>query len=185
MSPAKPSFWALEELRQANCLFLDFLRSRPALASQCFGLSQAVTEALLAASKAQVERAAGFPRALFRLSLPPEVPGQVLDGRELASAPDRRVLQISLLQSAWTLCRTSGYSARLLLRLDDAAIVRFRQAELRDVLLMSVANDLLQAAFDDFDWIWQELLSESRPECRRRLLLLGLQPDLALVPAPA
>ena len=114
-----------------------------------------------------------------------KVKGVVLDGRELASAPDRRVLQISLLQSAWTLCRTSGYSARLLLRLDDAAIVRFRQAELRDVLLMSVANDLLQAAFDDFDWIWQELLSESRPECRRRLLLLGLQPDLALVPAPA
>jgi hypothetical protein len=183
MSSMQPTFQAIEEVRQANRLFLEFLRSRPALATEHFHLSRAVADALLAASQIEIDRAASFPRALFRLQLPRMAPGAVLDAHELAAAPDRRVLQIALLQSAWTLCRTSGYSARLLLRLDDDAIARFRHAELRDVLLMSLANDVLHAAFDELDWIWRELLTETRPELRRRLLLLGLQPDLSLVPA--
>jgi hypothetical protein len=183
MSTAMTPLPGMEELRQANRLFLDFLRSRPGLATGHFGLSQSVTQTLLAASPDQIDRAARFPRALFRFRLPQDEPGAVLDAAELMAAPDRRVLQISLLQSAWTLSRSSGYSARLLLRLDDADIIRFRRAELRDILLMSLANDLLLAAFDDPDWIWNDLLSETRPEQLRRLLLLGLQPDLSLIPA--
>jgi hypothetical protein len=180
MSPAHPTLPALDEIRQANRLFLDFLSSRPRVAIDHFSLSPAVTDALATASAEQIDRAAEFPRALFRLTLPPEVPGAVLDARELAAAPDRRVLQISILQSAWVLCRTSGYSARLLLRFDDPAIDRLRHAELRDILLMSLGNDILHAAFDELDWVWKELLTEARPEQRRRLLLLGLQPELAL-----
>jgi hypothetical protein len=171
---------ALEEVRQANRLFLDFLRQRPRDATEYFGLSPAVNAALAAATPEQIERAAAFPRALFRLDLPLDVPGAVLDAQELAAAPDRRVLQISILQGAWTLCRTSGYSARLLLRLDDEAVDSLRHAELREVVLLALGNDILHAAFDEFDWIWKELLTETRPEQRRRLLLLGLQPDLVL-----
>jgi hypothetical protein len=51
---------------------------------------------------------------------------------------------------------------------------------MRDILQMSMSEHALRVAFDELDWIWNQLLTESRPECRQRLLLLGLQPDLSL-----
>jgi hypothetical protein len=184
MSHTHQDLPAIEEVRQANRLFLDFLRLRPQVAVAHFGLSPAAAASLAGASPQQIDRAADFPRALFRLRLPPVAPDAELDAQRLAAAPDRRVLQITLLQSAWTLSRTSPYSARLLLRLDEASILRLRGAELRDILLMSLANDVLHAEFDHLDGIWQQLLNESRPELRRRLLLIGLQPELSAQPAP-
>jgi len=183
MSPRQPTLPAIEEVRQANALFLEFLRSRPGLATDYFGLSPVVVAALRSATREQIERAAAFPRALFRVAVPLEAADAAFDTGELKRAPDRCVLQISLLQTAWTLCRTSGYCARLLLGLDDRSIDRFRHAELRDVLRLSLGTDVLHAAFDELDWIWQELLTEQRPDKRQRLLLLGLQPELSLGPA--
>jgi hypothetical protein len=48
------------------------------------------------------------------------------------------------------------------------------------ILEMSRAPDVVRAAYDDLGWIWQELIVESRPERRQRLLLLGLQPDFSM-----
>jgi len=185
MSHFDPPFPALEEVRQLNRLFLGFLRSRPAIAAEDFGLSRSATEPLASATLEQIDRAASFPRALFRLHLPQESPGAVMDPLGAARDPGRRVLQLTLLQSAWHLCRSGGYAARLLLRLNDAEIKQLRNAEMQDIVLLSLAADIVRVAFDDFDGIWRELLMESRPEQRRRLLLFGLQPDPSLLPAAA
>jgi hypothetical protein len=91
-----------------------------------------------------------------------------------------RILQLALLLNAWNLTRTSGYSARLLLRLDDATIRRLRESEMEGILEMSRGASVVRAAYDDLGWIWQELIVEARPERRQRLLLLGLQPDFSL-----
>ena len=93
-----------------------------------------------------------------------------------------RVLQLVLLHSARNLCRMSGYSARLLLRLKDDDVNRLRTAGVDEIVAMSHADDVVHAAFDNLDWIWQELLTEARPEYRRRLLLIGFQPEFLLRP---
>jgi hypothetical protein len=91
-----------------------------------------------------------------------------------------RILQLALLLNAWSLTRASDYSARLLLRLDDASIGQFREAEMADILELSRGAQVVRAAYEDLGWIWQELIVEARPERRQRLLLLGLQPDFSL-----
>lgn len=183
MSSPQPSGLALEEIRQANQLFLEFLRVRPGIATAHFGLSPAASELLGRATPAQLGRAADFPRALFRLCLPDPATVRAAAPIDLDRGSGRCVLQVALLQAAWNLCRTSGYSARLLLRLPDEDIRRLRGAELREILQLAHGNQVLRAAFDELDWIWRQLLTESRPEQRRRLLLIGLQPDPAPRPA--
>jgi hypothetical protein len=54
-----------------------------------------------------------------------------------------------------------------------------------EIVSMSLVRNVVGVVFDDLDWIWQELLTEARPEYRRRLLLLGFQPDSLLGPAIA
>ncbi len=185
MSRSEPPLSALEEIRQLNRLFLDFARQQPAVAIDRFGLSSNVARLLKTATADQIDRAAEFPRALFRLRLPPTTADCVIDPRALAGEPGERVLELVLLHSARSLSRMSGYSARLLLRLTDHDVSRLRLAEVDEVVFMSFGADVIQAAFDGIDWIWHELLTEGRPEYRRRLLLIGLQPDFSIQPVTA
>jgi len=180
MSTVRPALPAVDEVRQANSLFLHFLRARPGLAGGYFGLSVRVTDLLGQATPEQVDRAADFPRALFRLRLPEPLPVAQPNPLRIASDDGRHVLQAALFQSAWNICRISGYAARMLLRLDDDEVDHFRHAEMKDILQMALSENVLRAAFDELDWIWKQLLTETRPECRQRLLLIGLQPGPSL-----
>jgi hypothetical protein len=180
MSYSEMPLHGIDEVRQSNRLFLGYLRSRPEIATTHFALPAAAADLLRQATAEQVDRAADFPRALFRLNLPAAAPGGVLDSLSLSHESGLRILQLALLLNAWNLTRLSGYSARLLLRLDDAGIRQFRGSEMAGILEMSRAPDVVRAAYDDLGWIWQELIVESRPERRQRLLLLGLQPDFSM-----
>ena len=154
------------------------------------GLSPEIIDALRHATPQQIERAAAFPRALFRLDFPK--PGDVGRTAESGSAAVERsesgsraqVLRLVLLHSARNLSRISGYWARLLLCLDDEAVSRLRSAGVDEIVSLSLSGDLLGAAFGAADWIWRELLTEARPEYRRRLLLIGFQPDVAPASVP-
>ena len=179
MSNQRPALPAADEIRQANSLFLHFLRSRPALAVGQFGLSPRVTEILKQADLEHIDQAADFPRALFRIRVPAECSAQ--DAQPVIEKDgSRQILQATLFLSAWSICRMSGYAARMLLRLDDDEVHRLRHAQMKDILQMSLNDNVMHAAFDDLDWIWNQLLTESRPECRQQLVLLGLQPGLSL-----
>ena len=183
MSPYGPPLGAIEEVRQLNRLFLGFLREQPEIATEHFGLSRAASDLLRGSTADQIDCAADFPRALFRLHLPSAEPAAVMDPLGLTRESGRRILQVTLLHSAWSLCRSSGYSARLLLRLSDDEVRCLRQSDVNGILLMSHGDDVVRAAFDEFDWIWPKLLTESRPEQRRRLLLIGMQPDFSPLPS--
>ena len=185
MSRSNPPIPALDEIRQLNRLFLGFLRERPTVATDRFGLSSRAAGLLTNASPRQIDRAACFPRALFRLCLPPAATSAVMDPLALAHGSGERVLELVLLHSARNLSRMSGYAARLLLRLSDGDVIRLRAAEVDEIVAMSLVEHVVHAAFDQLDWIWQELLTEARPEYRRRLVLIGLQPDFLLRPAAA
>jgi hypothetical protein len=180
MSPQDASIPALDEVCQLNRVFLAYLRANPETGREHFGLSPRAAKVLAEASLEEIDRAADFPRALFELSLPPSTAGQVMDPLGLARESGRRVLKLTLLQSAWHLSRVSGYAARLLMRLKDGDIRRLRTSAIDDILMMSLADNVVHTAFNQLDWIWNELLTETRPEHRRRLLLIGFQPDLAL-----
>lgn len=183
MSTTEPSLPAIDEVRELNHLFLAFLRDRPAAAAARFGLPPSAADLFRHATEDQIRRAASFPRALFRIHLPTSSAGPARDPLTLATRSGVRVLELVILHSARNVSRISGYAARLLLRLDDTGVERLRTAEVDEIVSMSLADDVVRAAFDDLDWIWQELLHEARPEYRRRLLLIGFQPDLSPQPA--
>ena len=175
---------ALEETRQLNRLFLGFLRERPADAVDRFGLPASAAALLANASRSQVEHAASFPRALFRLHLPPQSADVAMDPLSLARGTQEQVLKRVVLNSARNFSRMSGYSARLLLRLTDEEVARIRVAEVHELVALSGVDGVLGTAFVELGWLWRELLTEDRPEYRRRLLLIGLQPEFLVQPAP-
>lgn len=48
------------------------------------------------------------------------------------------------------------------------------------IFALSRGAEVVRVAYDDPGRIWQELIAEARPERRKRLLLLGLQPNFSL-----
>jgi hypothetical protein len=180
MSHSDLPLYGVDEVRQSNRLFLGYLRSRPDVAIEHFALPASATDLLRQVTAEQLDRAADFPRALFRLELDAVAPGRVMDSLSLGDESGLQILQLTLLLNAWSLARISGYSAPLLLRLDDASVQRLRESGMAGILEISRAMHVVRAAYEDLGWIWQELIAEARPERRQRLLLLGLQPDFSL-----
>jgi len=178
--PPSPPADTLDEVRQLNAMFLTFLRESSSSELERFGLNAHAIQLIRGAGQTELERAAGFPRALFRLHLPAPS-SAALEGQPSLDRESRaRVLALVLLQSARSLSRSSGYWGRLLLRLRDHEVDRLRAAEVDEIVALSRRAGVVRAASGSNDWIWPELLTEERPEVRRRLLLIGFQPDLAI-----
>jgi ABC-2 type transport system ATP-binding protein len=86
-----------------------------------------------------------------------------------------------------TLVNQAGYYGVPLRIARERAEKYLRELHLWDkrdeIVSWSRSDGLVRAAFDELGWLWRELLTEDRPEYRRRLLLIGLQPDLTIEPA--
>ncbi|HUL83788.1 MAG TPA: hypothetical protein VL131_16690, partial [Gammaproteobacteria bacterium] len=67
----------------------------------------------------------------------------------------------------------------LLLGLEPRAIQRLRAMRLSDLQQLAHVRQLVLCAFAGRDWIWTELLTDTRPEARQQLALVALQPGLA------
>jgi hypothetical protein len=91
----------------------------------------------------------------------------------------RHALYLMISLSAWSLSRQSAYQARLLLGLESRTIQRFRALQLSQLQPLSHLPNLVQCAFRERDWLWTGLLFDTRPEARRRLALIALQPGVA------
>jgi hypothetical protein len=173
---------ALDEITELNRLFLEFLRGSPAPSARRFAVNARTHALLKAASGARLDQAAGFPRSLFCLRLPEA--GVCDEAGFLApmQLSGERVLKLYLLHGVRNLCRRSGYAARVTLGLDDRHVERLRKADAREIVLMSLADDLIRAAFVGADWIWESILTERGPASWRQLLLIGLQPNVPVEP---
>jgi len=168
----------LEPIHELNRLFLGFLQSRARVDRDCLGLPASAHPPLRAADGVSLDDAAQFPRALFQLSC-----NRVTEaGLELAGAGERDAryhdVALPILWAARQTSRQSPYRAQFLLGLDVAQIEFLGSLAASDLARLAGAPDVLRCAFTDQDWVWRSLLTDRRPEARRQLVLVVLQPGL-------
>ncbi len=101
----------------------------------------------------------------------------------------RKSTPISMRRSASSACRFcsrlgttsrhSAFQARLLFDLDAADVERLGAARLADLQRLACKPFILECAFREWPWFWQGLFTAIRPELRRQLALMALQPRVA------
>jgi hypothetical protein len=181
-SAAMPKTAALDQLQQVhelNRAFVGLLQSRVLERRSCLCLPASAHAAVAAAPSSMLERAAAFPCALFQVRIPSGAWPAGLDaGADLDDA--ERHLCLSILFAVRQTSRESPYQARLLFGLVPDDVERLRAAALADVQQLACVPGVLRCAFAERDWFWRKLFTAERPEVRRQLTLLALQPCLAM-----
>lgn len=175
----------LDEIHELNGLFLDFLRARAQAGRDCLGLRHEAIGLLKTAPPDLIEAITRFPAALFRLDLESARPRRVLDPAAAMADPALLAVQLGILQAARRLSRDRAYAARLYLRLSEPELERLAALTLGELGALASLPRVVSCAYAECDWLWSGLLSETRPEARRDLLLLGLQPAFDLVDSSA
>jgi len=174
----------LEEIQELNLLFLIYLRSAAREGRSCLGLPVNLAAKLRNLSSAALEAVAVFPRSLFILDL-----DNLAEAREhplLSSTPleqSRQALYLTILHSAWNMCRQREFQARMFLRLSVVTGRRLRTMPLSELLLLSVAPNLLACASPGAEPLWETLLDRSQTDMSRALRLIALHPDAEHNPA--
>jgi hypothetical protein len=177
-----PKTGALDQLQQVqelNRAFLGLLQSRLRQRRSCLGLPAAAHPAVASAGSSALEGLAAFPRALFQLRLGPR------EWPACADAPadfdeEEHALCFSILFAARLTSRHSRYHARLLFGLEIADVERLSAAALMDLQRLAGAPGVLTCVFAEQRWFWRQLVAATRPELRRQLTLVALQPCLAM-----
>ena len=180
MDSSARDFDDLAQVHELNRLFLNFLKARAENRSDCLGLAARAVTALRSAPSKIIDVLAEFPRALFQLRLHPSPSPKVMDSGLAMADPSHLGLHLTILHSAWDFSRRSSYEARLYFGLTSVDVSELNATPLSELPCLALVPDLIGCAFPDSDWLWHELLTETRPEHRRQLLLVGLQPVLAL-----
>ena len=173
---------ALDQLHQVHELnreFLGLLQSRVQNRRSCFGLPTSAHLALSVAAPPLIDGVAAFPRALFRVGFGARAWPACADDAADFDEPEHH-LCFSILHAARHTSRVSGYQARLLFDLAPADVERLRGSSLADVQQHAGAPGVLKCAFGEHAWFWQGLFTTTRPELRRQLTLMALQPSLAI-----
>ncbi len=166
----------LQQVHELNRAFLGLLQSRAVEQRACLELPLTTRAAVATAVAGLLDSVACFPRALFELQLGLRAQLQkVVDFDEA-----ERELCLSILLAARSTSRYSAYQARLLFGLDARGLARLSAAPLADLQRVACVPGTLQCAFRDCAWFWHGLLTATRPELRRQLTLMALQP--AIVP---
>jgi hypothetical protein len=176
----------LGHIHELNRLFLAFLSRRAREGRDCLGMSEPLRALLAASDPKLLNRVAEFPRALFDLALhrPPEF--GVMDPSDSLDERARHALNLTILLSAWNLCRASAYHARLFLGLTEKSVHRLRAMSLSDLPALALARGVVRCAFPRSERFWRELMHANKPEVRHQLGLIALQPWLDRAwPGPA
>jgi hypothetical protein len=176
MRPSQPNHDPIQQVHELNHLFLAHLQTCVRGDLDCCGLPEAARRPLRGATAESIAAIAAFPRALFDLNLDEHPHTAVRDPLRSREAGAHHVLGLTILLCAWTLSRQSTYQARLLLGLESRTIQRLRAMPLSDLQPLAHAPEILLCAFAGRDWIWSELINETRPEARQHLALIALQP---------
>jgi hypothetical protein len=177
MLPSQSNHDPLQQVHELNRLFLTHVQMRARGDVDCCGLPDVARLPLRRAGPESIATIAVFPRALFELKLD-ERSSAVRDPLHSRDDSARHALGLTILLCAWTLSRQSTYQARLLLGLESRTIQRLRAMQLTDLQLLAHVPELVRCAFRGRDWIWSELLTETRPEARQQLALIALQPGV-------
>jgi hypothetical protein len=166
----------LQQVHELNRAFLALVQVRAREGRECLGLPAALRSELAIAGAAVLEGAASFPRALFHISVVTGR-GSVEPGADIDEA--EHDLCLSILLAVRHTSRHSAYQARLLFGLEASDVERLRGSPLALLQQLASVPGVLQCAFRDRLWFWQGLLGATRPELRRQLTLMALQPGIA------
>jgi len=168
----------LEPVHELNRSFLGFLQSQARVERDCLGLPATAHPPLRAADGVLLDNVAQFPRALFQV----RCDGVVGAGQEHPAIGQRdsryHELALSILFAARQTSRQSPYHAQFLLGLGVSQVELLRSLSLPDLGRLAAASDVVHCAFTDQDWLWHGILTDTRPESRRQLVLVALQPGL-------
>jgi hypothetical protein len=168
-----------QQVHELNRAFLGLLQSRVRQGRSCLGLPTAAYASLAGAGAPLLEAAAAFPRALFQVKVAacarPEI--DAADGEPDEAEHD---LCFSILFAARQASRQSVYHARLLFGLEAADIEQFRSSRFAQLQELAYVPGIVQCAFRERRWFWERLLTTTRPELRRQLTLMALQPCIEL-----
>jgi hypothetical protein len=177
--PATVRLEHLEPVHELNRSFLGFLQSRARVERDCLGLPASAQSSLRVADGTLLDDVARFPRALFQI----RCDGVVGAGHEPTAVGERdaryQELALSILFAARHMSRQSPYQAQVLLGLGVAQIELLRSLALPELGRLAAVADVLRCAFTGQDWLWHGILTDTRPESRRQLALVALQPGLA------
>jgi hypothetical protein len=166
----------LQQVHELNRVFLGLLQTRARGHRGSLGLPADVRQAVAAASGPLLDGVAGFPRALFFVELGPQLrPPADPDFDET-----ERDLCLSILFAARQTSRQSAYQAQLLFGLEAAEVDRLRCSLLTDLQRLACRPGALKCAFREQHWFWHGLFTATRPELRRQLTLMALQPGIAV-----
>jgi hypothetical protein len=179
MPSNQPSIDQLQQVHELNRLFLTYLQSCEIEGRDCLGLPDSARSILSKMGADVLAAIAEFPRALFDLELDGQAPAPLRDPLRSREDSVRHALYLTISLCAWTLSRQSAYQARLLLGLESRTIQRLRAMQLSELQSVSHLPNLVRCAFMGRDWLWTGLLLDTRPEARRRLALIALQPGVA------
>lgn len=171
------------EIRALNRLFVELLAERARRGGDCMGLDRSAVRALRVADPRSLEVLAAFPRALFQLHVPRGRAARIADMRVDAVDVSRYVLEVTILHGARTLSRRNPYLARLLLALEDHEVHELCRLDLAEIPAHCAVGQTVVCAFAHYAWLWRKLLTEHRPEARRQLLLIALQPRIDTHPS--
>jgi hypothetical protein len=174
----------LEEIQELNLLFLIYLRSAASEGGSCLGMPPRSVAKLRNLSSAALEAMAVFPRSLFILDL--ENLAATGDHPVLPSTPlaqSRQALCLTILHSAWNMCRQRDFQARMFLRLSVVMSRRLRTMPLSELLLLSAVPNVLGCASPDAEPLWDALLDRRQANMSRALRLIALHPDAEHTPA--
>lgn len=169
----------LQQVQELNRAFLGLLQARVREQRYCFGLPEAGRTALHQASVELLDAVALFPGALFGLDPTPSSPRR---GFGVVSGHDQAEHDLSLfvLLAARDASRQSTYQARLLFGLSALEVTTLARLSFSEVQRFASEPRLLQCAFTDRPWFWPGIFTATRPELRRQLMLMALQPRVAL-----
>ena len=171
------NFDHLQQVQELNRAFLGLLQARIHDVRPCFGLPSPVRPYLRRATDELFDAVALFPRALFAIA-----PGERRERGDLTAYHDEREheLVLSMLLAARHASRQSSFEARLLFGLEAPDIVTLGALPLVDLQRLAATPGILQCALRQRYWFWQGLLTATRPELRRQLTLMALQPGVAV-----
>ncbi|HUQ52851.1 MAG TPA: hypothetical protein VM692_11565 [Gammaproteobacteria bacterium] len=122
-----------------------------------------------------------FPRVLFQLHI-----GRRWERTDPVAELDEaeRELCLLALHAARHASRQSAYQARLLFGLDAVDVLELGGAPLAALQQLAAVPGTLLCAFRERRWFWEGLFTATRPEVRRQLTLMALQPAIALAWPP-
>lgn len=175
---AQIDFDHLEQIRELNRAFLGLLQSQARSQRDCLGLPPAAMSVLCEAGGGLLDEVARFPRALFHIDCAVAARVGAEPSATAGLDPGRYHLTLQILWTVRHTSRQSPHQARVLFDVDGDQITHVASLTLPDLERLAGQPDVLRCAFRARGWLWSRLLTDVRPESRRHLALIALQPGL-------